>query len=263
MLLIIMGIAPALSDEVSGINFYSPAKGVFIIDIDTLLCNKCIDIYFSDALETVENVVEKTNALAGINGGFFDPNNKKTISYIYKNNRYIGNPWLNESLINNNVLKKYLDKIFNRAEFRILNCSNTYKYSINYHSEQTKQSCTLVSSIQAGPILLDKMDLEKEFFVLKKGNKIIRSSAGVLKQYARSAIAIKGDNILLIAVSNEKPMTIKELSALLKQMDVDSAMALDGGSSTSMYIKNIKFILNSAKDAAARKVKSIILIRNE
>ncbi len=261
MLLIVMGIAPALSDEMSGINFYSPTKGVFVIDIDTLICNKCIDIYFSDTLETVENVVEKTNALAGINGGFFDPNNKKTISYIYKNNRYIGNPWLNESLINNNVLKKYLDKIFNRAEFRILNCSNTYKYSIKYHSEHTEPGCSLVSSIQAGPILLEKMDLEKEFFVLKKNNKIIRSSAGVLQKHARSAIAIKGDSILLIAISNDNPMTIKKLSTLLKQMDVDSAMALDGGSSTSMYMKGIKFILNSAKEASARKVKSIILIK--
>ncbi len=255
--------APVLSDGVSGINFYSPAKGVFVIDIDTLFCDSCLDIYFSDTLETVEEVVEETNALAGINGGFFDPNNKKTISYIYKNNRYIGNPWLNENLINNNVLKKYLDKIFNRAEFRILNCSNSYKYSIKYHSEETMPGCTLISSIQAGPILLEKMDLEKEFFVLKKDNKVIRSSAGVLKKYARSAIAIKGESILLIAVSNDNPMTIKELSKLLKEMDVDSAMALDGGSSTSMYIKNIKFILNSAKDASARKVKSIILIKDQ
>jgi exopolysaccharide biosynthesis protein len=61
-------------------------------------------------------------------------------------------------------------------------------------------------------------------------------------------------------------MTLEELAGYMKSLKVDQAMAFDGGSSTSLYV-NIadkpKFVLTSAKDNAARKVKSIILIKSE
>ena len=143
---------------------------------------------------------------------------------------------------------------------------------IKKHNEPLplQEACTLVYSIQAGPGLVPDFDLEKEFFILKKDGKIIRESASALQKVARSAIGIKKDRILLVAVSNEKPMTLEELSGFMKNLDVEQAMAFDGGSSTSLYVdKNLigmetdkpTFVLTSAKDNAARRVKSILIVK--
>jgi len=110
--------------------------------------------------------------------------------------------------------------------------------------------------------LVPNFNLSKEDFVVKKRSKIIRQSVGALGKYARSAIGIKKDHILLITVGNEAAMTLEEFSKFMKKQNVEKAMAFDGGSSTSLYV-NLpdypKFVLTSAKNNSARRVKSMIL----
>ena len=59
-------------------------------------------------------------------------------------------------------------------------------------------------------------------------------------------------------------MTLPELADLMKSLGVEQAMAFDGGSSTSLYVNGTdKFILTSAKDNAARRIKSALIIKNK
>jgi len=267
------------------IEFSVYEKGIYVVSIDSDYFAKNSDIYVAETpqtveeanLETVENAARQNNAKVAINTGFFDPNNGKTISYILKNNKIIENPQNNERLTGSEELKPYLNRIFNRAEFRILKCpideilpNGQIKYyeamfEIKKHNEPlpSQEACTLVYSIQAGPELVPYFDLEKEFFILKKDGKVVRESASALQKVARSAIGIKKDKILLVAVSNENSMTLEELSGFMKNLDVEQAMAFDGGSSTSLYvdIPEKKLMLTSAKDNAARRVKSILIVK--
>jgi exopolysaccharide biosynthesis protein len=67
-----------------------------------------------------------------------------------------------------------------------------------------------------------------------------------------------------VAVSNQTPMTLKELAHFMKSLGVEHSMAFDGGSSTSLYVdipEKRGFVLNSAKDNAARRVKSILIVK--
>ncbi len=123
--------------------------------------------------------------------------------------------------------------------------------------------CEIQHSIQAGPMLLPEMDLEKEAFIVRQNGKVIKESAGVLHKYARSAVAIKGTKVLLIAVSIDAKMTIKELQKLAKELGAEKALAFDGGSSTSMFVNlpDKPFELNSAKDNQARLIKSALLVK--
>jgi len=266
------------------ISLNEPQKGIFVVSINKDYFAKNSDIYVSKSLETVEEAAIKSNAKVAINAGFFDPVNTKTISYVVKNNKIIENPEDNEHLTESEDLKPYLDKIFNRAEFRVLNCpidkifqngkiisaENNFQVANHFENQDYKKNCDLKYSIQAGPMLLPNIDLEKEFFVLKKDGKVVRQSASALQKFARSAIAVKKDKVLLVAVSNEAPITLPELADFMKKLKVEQAMAFDGGSSTSLYINYTlagmasdkpTFSLTSAKDHTARKVKSILIVK--
>lgn len=262
------------------IEFNTYKNGVYVVNIDSDYFAKNSDIYISKTLETVEDAAQKNKAKIAINAGFFDPNNQKTTSYILKNNEILENPQNNERLIQSEELKPYLETIFNRAEFRVLSCpvdkvlqsGDITRFEIANHNDPLppQKTYSLVYSIQAGPELVPNFDLEDEFFVLKKEGKVVRESASALQKVARSAIGIKKDRILLVAISNQCTMTLEELADFMKSLGVEKAMAFDGGSSTSLYLDyNLlgfetdkeKFILNSAKDNAARRVKSVLFVK--
>lgn len=259
-------------------------QGVYVVSIDADYFAKNSDVFVAENsktaegvdLETVENAAKENNAKIAINAGFFDPNNAKTISFILKNNEIVENPQNNERLTGSEELKPYFDKIFNRAEFRVLSCpcdcilpngeiKKNITFEIKNHNESLppQDACTLVYSIQAGPALVPDFDLEKEFFILKKDGKVVRESASALQKVARSAIGIKKDRILLVAASNQHPMKLGELSDFMNSLGVEQAMAFDGGSSTSLYVDlpSKKLVLNSAKDRTARRVKSILILK--
>jgi len=266
------------------IEFQSYKNGIYVVSIDSDYFEKNSDIYVSKSLETVHDAAVENKAKIAINAGFFDPNNTKTTSFIIKNNEIIASPEENEDLIQNEKIKPYLNKVFNRSEFRVLECpidkilqngelkSQAAIFEIKNHNESipAKEYCTLKYSVQAGPQLVPGLKLEEEFFILKKDGKTVRESASVLHKVARSAIAIKKDRILLVAASNEAPMTLEELANFMKEIGAEKAMAFDGGSSTSLYLNKtligmasdkLTFNLTSAKDNSARRVKSILIVK--
>ena len=228
----------------SKINLKEYPKGIYVVKVDSNYFAQNSSIYLSKDLKTVEQAARKSRAKVAINAGFFDPNNAKTISYILKNNKIIADPRGNERLINNDELKPHLEKIFNRSEFRVYsNC-----FEIKPHNAPILRN-NLKYSVQAGPELVPDYNVEKEYFGKLAGSKV-----------ARSAIAIKGNEILLIAARN---LTLNELTEFLKTLKVEQGMAFDGGSSTSLYVDlpGKKLNLNSTKDNTARRVKSVLILK--
>lgn len=268
------------------ITFSQPEKGVYVVEIDADYFYKNSSVYLSNKLETVEAVAEKTGAKVAINGGFFDPNNEQTISFITVDGVIVADPRQNKSLMENTELQPYMDKILNRSEFRILQCGsgseakrisgfagkqalrNSFmcgkhkKFDIVPHFTPVEEGCMIKYSLQAGPVLLPSLRLEEEFFILKKDDKIVRRSAGALERCARTVIGLKDDKVLLIAISKETGMFLPELTGLVKRLGLEEAMAFDGGSSTSLYVNlsESRFSLVSAGEDAGRKVKSVLLI---
>jgi exopolysaccharide biosynthesis protein len=240
-------------------------RGIYVVSIDKDYFARNSDIYAAESLETVESVAKKNDVKVAINAGFFDPANAKTISYIYKDGEEILNPRDNERLTSSEELKPYLEKIFNRTEFRVLCCSDDIKVDIQPHNAPISKNCGILYSIQAGPSLIPDLALEKEFFVLKKDNIVVRESASVLHKVARSAIGIKNNRIIIVAATNKSPMTLQELAEFMKKQGIERAMAFDGGSSTSLYVdipeEKKRLNLNSAKDNSARKVKTILIVK--
>ncbi len=235
-------------------------NGVYVVQINTIKAKNNIMPFAVDGLETNYDVFKYLGAKLVVNAGFFDPKNKKTVSYVVINNELILDPTKNENLMSNESLKPYMDKILNRSEFRILeNDKGHLIYDIALHNSEAIDGYKIKHSIQAGPMLLPNLQLEDEFFIVKKDGKIVTESASSLHKYARTAIGIKEDYIYLFIVTNENPMNLMELRDLTKKWGMEKAMAFDGGGSTSFDVQELHIV--SEKDNQARKLKSFLIIK--
>ena len=244
---------------------YSDGIYHFILSGDKI--KKQIKFISSPNLITNNEAHVKSDSLLTINTGFFDPNNQKTISYIVNDSQIVEDPLFNENMMQNPVLRRNMQKILNRTEFRILDCDSKLKYEITQHNSKVDFLCSVVTSAQGGPLLLPELRLEEEFFIVKDddGN-VVRESASVLHKTARTLIGIKNlaqdkQEVHIFIVTNEHPIDIYEARDLCKQYGLDSAMAFDGGSSTSMNYK--KIIVTSTQDSGdtGRALKSFMIVK--
>lgn len=233
--------------------------GIYHIKLDGKRVEKGIKFISSEKLITNKEAHTISGAKLTINAGFFDPKNQKTISYIISDRTTIADPLLNEGLLMSPVLRQNIDKIINRPEFRVVECDDKIHYEIVPHKTSIPFECSIVSSAQGGPTILPELKLEDEFFILKKDGATIRESASVLEKTARTIIALKGQDIHILIITNKNPKTIYEVKDLCKKYGFDSAMAFDGGSSTSLnYKKSIDLV--STRDTSGRMLKSFMVV---
>ncbi len=241
------------------ITLLTPKDGIYVVKLNSKKLKKgALRPYFVTNLTTNEDVKKQTNARLVVNAGFFDPKNQQTISYINIDNKVILDPKNNTRLVENPILKPYLDKILNRTEFRILNCAGETAYDIAPHDAEVPKACYIQHSIQGGPALLPEAKLEEEFFILKKDGKIISESASSLRPYARTAIGIKNNNVYIIIATTKAPMSLEDLSKFAASLELEKAMAFDGGGSTSLDYEDLHIV--SDKDDTARRLKSFLLV---
>ncbi len=257
--LLVMALIPCVwaKGEPIQINY---DNGIYHIILDGKKVEKKLEFVSSEKLRTNKDAHIAKGSLLTINAGFFDPNNQKTISYIVTDRNTMEDPLFNENLMMNPVLRQNLDKIINRTEFRVVDCDGKYHYEIVPHKTSVDFECSVVTSAQGGPLILPQLQLEEEFFVVKNAQgKVVRESASVLEKTARTIIGLKGNDIHILIITNKNPKTIYEVRDLCQKLNLDKAMAFDGGSSTSLnYKKSIDVV--STHDLGGRMLKSFLII---
>jgi len=237
----------------------------FVLSGDKI--KKQIKFVSSQNLITNKEAHTTAGSLLTINAGFFDPNNQKTISYIVNDSQTVEDPIFNESMMTNPVLRRNMQKILNRTEFRVLDCDSKLKYEITQHNANVDFLCSVVTSAQGGPQLLPTLRLEEEFFIVKDADgNVIRESASVLHKTARTLIGIKNldknaQEVHIFIVTNEHPMDIYEAQELCKKYELSSAMAFDGGSSTSLDYKKIHVTSTQDSGDTGRALKSFMIVK--
>lgn len=243
--------------------------GIYHIVLSGNKVKKQIQFISSQNLITNREAHKKSNSLLTINTGFFDPKNQKTISYIVNDFQTVEDPVFNENIFSNPDLRQNFQKIMNRTEFRILDCDSKLKYEIAPHNAKLDFQCSVKTSAQGGPLLLPQLRLEEEFFVVKdEDGNVIRESASVLHKTARTLIGVKTlDNgeqeAHIFIVTNEHPIDIYEARDLCAGYSLDTAMAFDGGSSTSLNYKDINVVSTQSTGDTGRALKSFMIIKNK
>lgn len=213
--------------------------------------------------KNLKEVLNLSNALAVINAGYFNHSNGDSVSYVVDNNKVIADPTKNNDLMTNKALKPIMGKILKvRGEFRIIKKGNSITYDIANRNIPEKN---IVSSLQAGPILLPSLDLEKEGFIIKnKSGEIVRDSISYNSKTSRSAIGLKSNgDIVFMSCSgkNNEGITIKEEAELMSFLGCKKALNLDGGSSVSLVWKEgttLKAFIGKEKNLPS--VNSSILV---
>ena len=222
-------------------------------------------------LAPIEDFVSsQSKVVAAINGGYFDPVNHKTTSFITQNSKIVADPRFNERLVDNPDLKQYLKKIFNRTEFRYYDCNSKIRYDIQLHSAPIPSNCTLKGSLGGGPGLLPRNTSEAEAFTAYQDGEKIRDAIGSQSLNARSAIAItaSGDVILVMAAQrSQQPLnsgiSLAELTDFLSDIGAVKAMNLDGGSSSSLYYNGrvVYGKVDKEGQEIKRPIKSVLLAK--
>lgn len=244
-------------------------NGIYHIILSGEKMKKQIQFVSSSNLITNKEAHNNSASLLTINTGFFDPKNQKTISYIVNDYQTVEDPVFNDNLVLSPVLRKHLRPILNRTEFRVLDCDSKLKYEIAQHNSKLDFLCSVKTSAQGGPQLLPNLRLEEEFFILKDAEgKVIRESASVLHKTARTLIGIKSlpkgeQEVHIFIVTNAHPMDIYEARDLCASYGLDSAMAFDGGSSTSLDYKNIHVTSTQDSGDTGRALKSFMVIKKK
>jgi hypothetical protein len=192
---------------------------------------------------------------------------RESTSYITRDEKLVANPKQNERLINNPNLKYYLNQIFNRSEFRRYQCQKEIKYDITLHNQAISSGCKLIDALGAGPQLLPELTLEKEAFVDKSKGRDVLGSQGA---NARTALGIKDDGTIVLVMVSQKSnmvtstsgMSLFELADFLKNLGVEKALNLDGGSSSSLHYQGHSFYgkIDTDGKAVRRPVKSFLIL---
>lgn len=106
--------------------------------------------------------------------------------------------------------------------------------------------------------------MEEEFFVVKdRDGNVIRESASVLHKVPRTILGLKDNNIHILIFTDEHPATLEEVAKYCAELNLDRAMAMDGGGSTSMnYLDKIEVVSNP-ENGQGRMLKSFIILKRK
>jgi exopolysaccharide biosynthesis protein len=206
------------------------------------------------ALITTSEFAKKYDAIAAINGTFFDIKNGGSVDFLK----------VNDTLINQNRLDKNNRRTFHQDAAVVINKQKVgiKKWDGNASWENNLKDENIMVS---GPLLILDNVAEK-----------LDSISFNKTRHPRTALGIKPNgNVILLTVDgrqeNSSGMSLFELTKIMKWMGCTSAINLDGGGSTTLYVNNYgeNGVVNHPSDnkkwdhEGQRKVANIIYIKSK
>lgn len=223
----------------------------------------------ADRTLPLADLVQQHQAVAGLNGGFFDPQNQLSTSYVSLQGQIVADPRQNDRLTQNPDLAPYLDQILNRSELRRYQCGSSIQYDIALHQSPVPANCRLLDALGAGPQLLPDLTLEQEgFTATDTAGTVIRDALGSQQRNARTAMGLTASGDLIWVMVAQKPgvaesgLSLPELAAWMQQQGAVKAINLDGGSSSSLVYQgqSINGKLDAQGKPISRPIKSAVLL---
>ncbi|RZK57448.1 MAG: phosphodiester glycosidase family protein [Pedobacter sp.] len=210
--------------------------------------------YEEKELKTTPKFGEESNAIAALNGTFFDIKNGGSVDFIKSEGK----------IINENRLDKNDKRARHQQAAVVINNGklNLKKWDGTSTWEQNLPERDIMNS---GPLL-----------IFDKQTEVLDTTAFTKLRHPRSAIGIKPNGkIILLTVDgrqeNSAGMSLHELTKVMKWLGCTSAINLDGGGSTTLWVKDstAKGVVNYPSDnkkwdhEGARKVANVILLKGK
>lgn len=220
-------------------------------------------------LDPVAAIAQQAGAAVAINAGFFDPQNDQTTSHVVIDGEVAADPRDNERLMDNPDLAPYLDQILNRSEFRRYRCGSegATQYAIVAHDASVPNDCQLVDAVGGGPQLLPNLTATEEGFVATEDGIRIRDAIGADQPNARSAVGLTAAGEILFVAVAQRPdvsgsgLSLIELANLMRSLGAETALNLDGGSSTTLYYRGQTYLGRWVEgEPVERSVKTVLMV---
>ena len=212
-----------------------------------------LDLAFAkDSLIKTSSFAKQSNALAAINGGFFDMKAGGSVSFLVSDGKVIHENKPNVLSIDNEMGANAL-VIYENGKSEILPTEGANRIPMLKNVED---------ALVTGPLLLNNSQI----------NNLQKRPFNDLK-HPRSAICIGKKEIWLIAVDGRHKeatgLNLNELSQFLISCGCQHAINLDGGGSTTLFLNTNKYngIVNHPSDnkkfdsEGERSVANILFIR--
>ena len=177
-------------------------------------------------LTTVSNFALRTGALAGINGSYFNMSTGAPVCYLRIGGKELG---INEPSRNDSVNRKY----YQNAAIRLLP-SGRPRFNIPDSNRLSEMKMPDSNVMTSGPMLISRgttvpQRLDRRF---------------VYARHNRTAIGLKPDGTIILVVAdgrsrhNADGLSLPELTHVMRWLGCCDAANLDGGGSSTMYIRN-------------------------
>lgn len=228
----------------------------------------------ANELQTLPRFAAQGGAIAILNGGFFDPQNQLSTSFVTSQGQLVADPRQNPRLMGNPQLATYLDKILDRSELRLYTCGQTNgqtkRYQITNHNHPIPADCQLTEAVGGGPQLFPELTATEEGFLATENGVVVRDAIGLSQPNARTAVGIKANGDLVWVMVAQKPenprnsgLSLPDLAKFMAQLGVTQALNLDGGSSSSFHYQGQTFYgkLDADGNRVQRAVKSVLVLQ--
>lgn len=196
----------------------------------------------------------KENALAAVNGNFFDMKNGGSVDYVK----------LNHIIYHQNVLTAKNKRAAHQKAAVVIN-SGVLAIKKWDGTENWENTLTEENVMNTGPLL-----------TFKGVDEVLVQDAFNKNRHPRTCVGIKADGkALLVTVdgrnTNAEGMSLFELTKLMRWLGCIDILNLDGGGSTAMWVKgkNENGIVNYPSDNklwdhnGERKVANVILVKKK
>jgi exopolysaccharide biosynthesis protein len=211
--------------------------------------------YDSKKLIKTSDFGKQNNAMAALNGTFFDITNGGSVDYIRADGMVINENRLGKG--GKRATHQQSALVFNKGKLKIAKWDG---------SPIWEQSLKAEDIMVSGPLLILNQTIEK----LDTTNTFNKT------RHPRTAVAImKNKRVLLLTVDgrneNSAGMSLFELTKLMRWLHASDAINLDGGGSTTLWINNYKDngVVNFPTDnkkwdhEGERKVANVVLLKKK
>lgn len=231
---------------------YNAKQYISIIEISTKNKYKFDLAYQPKSLITLDSIIKKNRAFAGINGTFFDIKSGGSVDFIKSN----------DSTINQNVINKSGLRAEHQKGAVLIN-NNTLSIVQWNGDELWENNLNATDIMVSGPILR-----------MNNNDAILAKNIFNAERAPRSVIGKKADGtILWVAIDGRmieaEGVTIPETQTIMKWLNCTEAINLDGGGSTTLYLQNAteNGIINHPSDNkifdhfGQRKIANAIILK--
>lgn len=229
-------------------SLYNSKQIISIIELQNTTKNEYdLEISYEKSILKGTSIFSKNNnALAAINGGFFDMDKGGSVTYFELNDTVISNTRSNK------IKWGVSDSIINGAV--IFKPNNTIeiepKKTEEFYSKSNKELAVIIT----GPVLIYKTRKAK-----------LADIEFINKRHPRTCLCETKESTLLITVDGRSKiadgMNLFELQDYLKNIGCLNAINLDGGGSTTMWIKGKGIVNNPSDSTGERPVANVLLIK--